>query len=132
MWKPQRPVSTVAAVVVLAALAALTWWVFLGQDTTYQLDSSGQMGGPYEAPQVVGCALTLGLLTVIGALILPDWVVIVTISLAFTVAWSINASSDITGLWVLGAIEVLLGSALGIWLVVFLTGQVKQLRRARP
>jgi len=52
MWKPQRPVSTVAAVVVLAALVALTWWV--------------------------------------------------------------------------------LGSALGIWQVVFLTGQVKQLRRARP
>ncbi len=51
-WKPRRPVSTVAAVVVLAALVALTWWV--------------------------------------------------------------------------------LGSALGIWQVVFLTGQVKQLRRARP
>jgi len=132
MWKPQSPISTVAAVVVLAALVALTWWVYLGRDTTYQLDSSGQMGGPYEAPQVVGCALTLGVLAVIGALILPDWVVVVTISSAFTVAFSIDASSDITGLWLVGAIEVLLGSALGIWLVVFLTGRIKQSRQARP
>lgn len=71
MSKLQAPASMVAGVLVLAALVVSTWRLFLGRDTTYQYDSSGQSSGPYEAPQVLWCVVVLALLTFGGALLLP-------------------------------------------------------------
>jgi len=125
MSKLQAPASLVAGVLVLAALVVSTWRLFLGRDTTYQYDSSGQSSGPYEAPQVLWCVVVLALLAFGGALLLPAWAVIGTVTAAFTVAWSVQASStDRTGLWAVGAIGVLLGTFVGTGLVVFLTDKV--------
>ncbi len=133
MRKLRTPVSMMAAVMVLAALVVATWWLFLGRDTTYQRDSSGQMSGPYEAPQILWCVVVLALLAAAGTLLLPDWAVIGTVSLAFTAAWSINASSkDVTGLWPVGAIGVLLGSSCLAGLVAFLIDKARTQHQVRP
>jgi hypothetical protein len=116
------PVDIAVGVVALAALTVSTWWVFLGSDTTYQYDSDGVASGPYQAPQVVACVVVLALLTVVGALLLPAWAAVVTVTVVFTVAWSLDAGShDLTGLWAIGALEVLAGTLIGSGLVAFLT-----------
>jgi len=74
---------------------------------------------------VLWCVVVLALLAFGGALLLPAWAVIGTVTAAFTVAWSVQASStDRTGLWAVGAIGVLLGTFVGTGLVVFLTDKV--------
>lgn len=114
-----------AGVLVLAGLVVSAWWLFLGSDTTYQHDANGVSSGPYEAPQVLWCVAALALLAFAGAVLLPVWAVIVTVPAAFTVAWSINAAStDSTGLWVVSAIGVLIGTCALSCLVGYLSEKV--------
>lgn len=109
--RPVRPAVAVIAGFVLVALTVLTWWLWLGQDSTYQRDENGQWSGPYEAPQVIACVLTLAVLAGLGTLFLPPRLVVVVSSLSFTGAWSAFAAArDTTGLWAVGAIAVLLGT----------------------
>lgn len=104
-----RPAVVVVAGLVLAACTVLTWWLWLGQDTTYQRNAQGQWSGPYEAPQVIACALTLAVLAGLGTLLLPSPLVLVVTSLSFTAAWSVFAATrDSTGLWDAGALGVLI------------------------
>lgn len=105
----------------LAALVALTWWLFLGSDATYQHDANGRASGPYAAPQVLGCIAALALLSFAGAALLPLWAVIITVTASFTVPWSIDASDDRTGLWVVGAAGVLVGTLALSCIVGYLT-----------
>ncbi len=86
----------------LAVATALTWWIWLGHDTVYQ---------PW---QVIGCGATFLLLGVLTGLRMR-WrsLAVAAMALSFTVAWSIPASSDDTGLWGVGAIMVLIGTAFG-------------------
>lgn len=110
MRKLRSPIAVSMGLVVLAALVALTWWLFLGSDTTYQHDANGRASGPYEAPQVLVCIVVLALLSIAGAAFLPLWAAIITIAASFTVPWSVDASDDRSGLWVVGAMGVLLGT----------------------
>jgi hypothetical protein len=72
--------------VVLAAATAGAWWAWLGRDTTYQVDRrTGVTSGPYEQFQVVGCVLTLLLLAVLGAILLPFWLMPVVMTACFTI-----------------------------------------------
>ena len=126
MGKLLGPVATASGVSILAASVGLTWWLFLGSDSTYQHASGGAPSGPYEAPQIVWCAVLLAVLTFAGALLLRVWAVIVTVPVSFTVAWSIDASrSDRTGLWAVGAIGVLLGTTALTGLVVYLADKIR-------
>jgi hypothetical protein len=101
--------------VVMAGATAGAWWAWLGRDTTYQVDPrTGVTSGPYEQFQVVGCVLTLLLLAVLGAILLPVWLMPVVMTACFTVCWSVDAASrDTTGLWGVGSIMVLFGLAAG-------------------
>ncbi len=110
----------------VAAATLATWWAWLGWDTEYQVDPVTEVAsGPYEAWQVVGCGLTLVLLAAGASLWTHPWLVAATLTLSFTLVWSVQAaSSDDTGLWAVGALLLLVGLstasttvAYGAWLV---------------
>ena len=117
--RPVGPAVAVTAGIVLAALTVLTWWLWLGQDTTYQRNAQGQWSGPYEAPQVIACALTLTVLAGLATVLLSAPVVIGVTALSFTAAWSIYAAArDSTGLWPIGAFAVFFGTLIGMTVAV--------------
>ncbi|WP_134661385.1 MULTISPECIES: hypothetical protein [unclassified Amycolatopsis] len=114
-------VRSVLGAVVLAGLTFATWWSWLGSDTTYQVDPvTGNRTGPYEPWQVAGCVLCLVVLAVAGTMIrLHRWVVVVVMSVVFTVAWSGAAiSADRSGMWGVGALMVAIGMVAGSYAVV--------------
>ncbi|MDT4987920.1 MAG: hypothetical protein QOI74_2014 [Micromonosporaceae bacterium] len=105
----------ILGVPILIALTVVTWWLWLGRDTTYQTDPvTGAATGPYEAWQVVGCVLSLAAIAVVGGWVLPPWAVVAAMTVSFTVAWSWAAAvTDDTGLWLVGAVLVAVGLAAG-------------------
>lgn len=122
------------AVALVAALATLTvgmWWVWLGSDTEYRFDPATQTySGPYEAAQVIACVLSLIVLAVAGALLLPPSPVVVTMTAAFATAWSINAAAnDVSGLWGVGAMLLVFGMVAGTTVVVMATQGLRRLLR---
>jgi hypothetical protein len=113
---------TALVTLVIAALTTATWWT-LGRDTTREVDAAtGDVTGPYEAPQVIACVVILVGLVVVGALVLPAWLAVLGVSLPFTAAWSLHAASnDDSGLWAVGAILVLVGTLVGGTIVTAVT-----------
>ena len=107
---------------IIAALTTATWWT-LGRDTTREVDpATGNVTGPYEAPQVIACVVVLVGLVVVGALLLPAWLAVLGVSLPFSAAWTIQASStDDSGLWAVGAVLVLVGTLVGSTIIVAVT-----------
>ncbi|WP_250797123.1 hypothetical protein [Micromonospora phytophila] len=105
----------------LAVATLATWWCWLGWDTRYTVDPvTGSTSGPYEPWQVVGCVLTLALLAALGGWYLNPLLAAATMTATFTVAWSWRAAStDDSGLWVVGAVLVLVGMAAGSTAVSF-------------
>jgi hypothetical protein len=126
----RNPYIVTLATFIIAALTTATWWT-LGRDTTHEVDAAtGAVTGPYEAPQVIACAVVLVGLTVVGALVLPAWLAVLAVSLPFTAAWSLHASSnDDSGLWAVGAILVLLGTLVGGTIVTVVTRLLVRNRR---
>ncbi|HLL68642.1 MAG TPA: hypothetical protein VK453_23440 [Micromonosporaceae bacterium] len=111
-------------VLAVAVCSALSWVAWLGWDQQYQVDPvTGVGSGPYEAWQVIGCALSL-LTLFVGALLagvrpLPASAALV---LAFTAAWTIQAArTDDTGLYGVGMILLLVGLSMATALVSVLT-----------
>jgi hypothetical protein len=109
-WK-----RTLLGVCGLAVLTVATWWLWLGWGAEYRTDPvTGASSGPYRTWQVVACVISLGLLAVVGGLLLRPWIVVPTMSFAFTVAWSAAAAArDGSGLWAIGAILIFIGMAFG-------------------
>ncbi|MGC4770018.1 hypothetical protein ACLQ25_13730 [Micromonospora sp. DT44] len=99
----------------LAVATVGVWLVWLGWDTGYAVDArTGATSGPYEAWQVIGCVLTLVLLAALAGWRLSPWLVAPVMTVAFTAAWSRQAASrDDCGLWVVGAVLVLIGMSVG-------------------
>ena len=101
--------------VTVAALAAASWYGWMGWDTEYQIDPVTQVAsGPYQAWQVIGCVLSL-LVVFVGALLAgvrPLWAS-AALTLAFTAAWTATAApEDETGMYGVGMIMVLVGLAI--------------------
>lgn len=117
--------------VALAALTVGVWWVWLGSDTGYRFDPATQTySGPYEAAQVIGCVLSLIVLAVVAALLLPPSPVVATMTAAFATAWSIDAAAgDASGLWGVGAVLLVLGMVAGTAVVVLATRGLRSLSR---
>jgi hypothetical protein len=124
----RAPATSLLTALGIAALAVGTWWVFLGTDTTRDVDPvTGSTTGPYEAPQVIGCVVVLAGLVVAGAFRLPAWLAATAVALPFTAAWSVNAAtSDDSGLWVVGGALVLVGTVGGGALVAGLTRALRK------
>ncbi|MEH1165254.1 hypothetical protein V6V47_07695 [Micromonospora sp. CPCC 205539] len=110
-----RGTRALLGVLFLAAATVGAWLLWLGRDTRQTVDpQTGATSGPYEAWQVIGCVLTLALLAALAGTRLSPWVVAPVMTVAFTVVWSWRAAStDNSGLWVVGAILVLVGMAVG-------------------
>lgn len=124
--------KTLLGALALAGATVATWWIWLGWDTEYQVDPVTQVSsGPYEPYQVVGCVLTIGALAAVAGLLLRPWVVVVTMAASFTVAWSVGAAStDDSGLWVVGAVLVAGGMVGGTALCAFGAHLLRQLTRS--
>lgn len=127
--------STTARVLItllLGAAAAASWWAWMAWDHNYQRDpATGEMHGPYQAWQVGGCVLTLLALGLYGAI---RWhpLTVTLMPICFTLAWSWTAApTDDTGLWVAGAILVLIGTSVGAFLVGLLGLTVRKTGSSR-
>jgi hypothetical protein len=113
---------SLAGAVVLAAATVLTWYLWLGRDDEYQIDANGVASGPYTTGQVAGCVLTLLVLLVAAVLLgVRPLIAAAAMTIAFTVAWTAQASEDETGLFLVGAIMIFVGSAVGTSVVAFAT-----------
>lgn len=122
-------VTRVVGIVVLALASAACWWAWAAWDTTYQVDpATGTTSGPYAGWQIAGCVLSLIVVTAVAGARLPVWVVVPTVTVAFTAAWAWTASSDTTGLWAVGAVMVACGTFLG---AAFVAGCAVPVRWAR-
>ena len=115
----------------VAVLSAACWFAWLAWDTTYQVDPvTGVASGPYEAWQVLGCVLSLAAVVVLGSLKLGPWWTVLTVTVAFTVTFSVTASSDETGLWGVGALLVAFGVAAGSTVLAMITMALASRRRS--
>jgi hypothetical protein len=116
----------------VAVLSAAAWFGWMGWDTEYDVDPVTQVSsGPYEAWQVLGCGVTL-LLVLVGALLLGVRAVVACAAqtVAFTAAWTATAATaDDSGLFVVGAVLVLLGLATATAVVAVVTNRLR--RRVR-
>jgi hypothetical protein len=123
----------VIAGVLLAAATVGCWAAWLAWESGYTTDvATGATSGPYSWWQVAGCAFTLAVLAAVAARRLSPLLIVPIMAVAFTAAWSVEASaSDETGLWGVGAVLVLFGTAAGTGVVAALS---RLLRRssARP
>lgn len=110
-----RWLRTPVAALPLALLTLAVWWAWLGWDTRRAIDPlTGAVTGPYEVWQVAGCVLTLALLAFGAGAALSPWLVAPVMTVAFTAGWAWRAAtSDDTGLWVVGAFGVFVGMAAG-------------------
>ena len=107
-----------AGVLAVAVLSAASWFAWMGWDHQYQI-VDGEPTGPYETWQVVGCVLSL-LAVFVGALLLRvrAWAAAAALVLAFTIAWTAQASgADDSGMYAVGAIGLLVGLIAGTALV---------------
>ncbi|MEU4677574.1 hypothetical protein [Micromonospora sp. NPDC023737] len=114
-WVPSGVQLTLLGGLLLAATTVGTWLAWLSWNTGYQIDpETGAVSGPYAVWQVAGCVLTLAVVAAAGGWWLSPWLVTPVMAVAFTVPWAVQAAStDGSGLWVVGATLVLIGTAAG-------------------
>lgn len=113
------------AFVVLGSAAA--WFGWMAWDQEYWTDpDTGIPQGPYRAWQVIGCGVTLVAIAV-WASRSRFWPTVLLLPPSFTLAWSVTASEDDTGLWMVGAILVAIGTTVGTLIVLGTTRLVKKI-----
>jgi len=125
----------VSGLLAVAAATVLTWWAWLGRDTTMNFDpATDTYSGPYTAAQVAGAVLTLAAVLVAAVLLrVPALPAAAAMTVAFTVVWTAQAAgSDESGLFLVGAIMLLVGMAAGTALVALVTRRLRQARPFRP
>ncbi|MBF5083609.1 hypothetical protein [Quadrisphaera sp. INWT6] len=129
-----RPVGT-SARLGLAVLAGLAVWAaWLGWDDTTSYDVvTRQDESPYVTLQVLGCALTVGVVT---ALLAARWSPVVAatgVSVGFWWAWTAWAAAyDDTGLFLVGALMLAVGLAAGTSFAAFVGVVVAARRSSAP
>ncbi|MEU7851326.1 hypothetical protein AB0B74_23845 [Micromonospora parva] len=129
-----RGTRALLGVLFLAAATVGAWLLWLGWDDEYTVDSqTGATSGPYDPWQVIGCVLTLVLLAALAGTRLSPWLVAPVMTVAFTTVWSWRAAStDDSGLWVVGGILVLVGMAAGSTLVSLAGRRIGRRMAGRP
>jgi hypothetical protein len=117
----------------LSLFAAAMWFVWLGWDHEfYEVDGVAQ--GPYRTWQVVGCGLAIATATVLAYLRVPQTAAIFGLAAAadigFAVPWAVDASSDDTGMWMVGLFLLLIGGGVGLAFLLTLTTAVRGFGRS--
>ena len=107
--------SAWAGFILALVLGAATYAVWLAWDNEYYFDAgAGAYQGPYRPAQVVGCAVTFGLVTAALALRWRPVLVAAGTSLGFWLVWTLQAGTqDETGLFIVGSLLLLVGLAAG-------------------
>lgn len=108
--------STLLWSVLSAAIVAGTYWAFLGWDRRKDLNpATGELTGPYQPWQVIGCGAVLALLAFEAGRRGRIWPVVLVLPAVLTACFAINAATDpdADGLWPIGAALVALGSSAG-------------------
>ena len=114
--RPRRPVTRSAAAFALAAvLGAATWAGWLGWDRTASYDRiTDTVQDPYVTLQVLGCALTVGLVVAVLAVRRRPLTGAGGVALGFWVPWTVDAAThDDSGLFAVGALLLAVGLAAG-------------------
>ncbi|EXF24237.1 hypothetical protein BG28_07260 [Nesterenkonia sp. AN1] len=126
----RRHVLAWSLFVILGSAGA--WFGWMAWDQEYQVDPvTGMEHGPYEAWQVIGCGITL-LLIALWTSRSRWWLTVLLLPPSFTVAWSLTAAAeDSTGLWLVGAMLVGIGSTLGTVVVLGITRLTQVIWRQR-
>ncbi|WFE99728.1 hypothetical protein [Micromonospora sp. WMMD964] len=129
-----RGTHALLGVLFLAAATVGTWLLWLGWDDEYTVDAeTGATSGPYAPWQVIGCVLTLVLLAALAARRLSPWLVVPVMTVSFTAAWTWRAASaDDSGLWAVGAVLVLVGTAAGSTAVSLAARRLGRRSAGRP
>jgi hypothetical protein len=98
-----------------AVFGALTWGSWLGWDRTTSYDViTGTEQTPYVTLQVLGCALTVGVVTAVLAARWHPVAGAAGVSVGFWLAWTVDASTqDDSGLFMVGAVMLAVGLAAG-------------------
>ncbi|XVX20659.1 hypothetical protein ACQP1U_01895 [Actinomycetota bacterium] len=108
---------TLAWSVALALIAAAAYAAFLGWDDEYQTDPvTGQVAGPYAAWQVIGLALVIAVTAAVAGWHGQGRTAVLTMPVALTLAFIVSALllPDETGLFLVGALLMLIGSLIGV------------------
>lgn len=129
----ERPRSRSVQFALSVAAGALVWAGWLGWDTTATYDVvTRQVESPYVTLQVLGCALTVGVVTaVLGA---RWWWAAVAggVSVGFWLGWTTQAgASDSTGLYLVGSLLLAFGLAAGTPFAAFVGRVLARARRER-
>lgn len=113
MTASRRPPGFVIAVGLL--LGASTWGAWLGWDHTASYDVvTGTIQSPYVTLQVLGCALTVGVVTAVLAARWHPVAGAAGVGLGFWLVWTVDAASrDDTGLFAVGSMMLAVGLVLG-------------------
>jgi hypothetical protein len=110
-----RAAAVLGRLLVCLLLGAAVWGAWLGWDHTYYYDAATHTNqGPYRPAQVVACAATVALLTVLLALRWHPMLVAAGITVGFWTVWTVQASGDdSSGLYVVGSALLLVGLVIG-------------------
>jgi hypothetical protein len=102
------------ATTALAVLTGLGTWLFLGPNAAPVVDSNT---GEYTADAlllILSCGATLLALIIATTFFARPLLVVPAVALPFTAAWSVAAATtDDSGLWVIGAVFALIGATVG-------------------
>jgi hypothetical protein len=128
------PWFQIAGVLTVAVLSALLWYAWMGWDTQYQTDPVTKVAsGPYEAWQVIGCAVSL-LVVLVGGLLagVRPLLASAALTVAFTAAWTATAApKDETGLYGVGMMLLLAGLTAGTTVISFIFLAIRRLWSGR-
>jgi hypothetical protein len=119
--------STKLAMVVAVAVVAVGGW--LGwHEQKHQVPGSTAVEGPYEPWQVFALAITLATAVAVAAWLGIGTYAVVSASVATTVMFSVDASTQQTigaNLWPAGAVFLLIGALVGLGVVALLVGGIR-------
>lgn len=103
-----------------AAAGVLVWVAWLGWDDTASIDVvTRQVESPYVSLQVLGCALSVGVLTAVLARWCSPVASACGVSAGFWFAWTAWAANDETGLFMIGALMLGAGLLVGTAFTAF-------------
>lgn len=120
---------SLAGTLTVALATVLTWWAWLGRDTTMNYDPATQTySGPYSTAQVAGAVLTLILLLVAAILLrVHPALAAAAMTVSFVAAWTVSAAAqDESGLFLVGAFLLTAGMAAGTTVVAAITSRLRR------
>ncbi|MEV0594633.1 hypothetical protein [Nonomuraea cavernae] len=125
--RTHRVMARVWIGLILAVASLANYLAWLGWDQERDVEPDGSLSGPYQPWQVAGLVIVLGILAVLAGR--RGHPVIGTLSIAGVtwLSWSIDAAtSDDSGLWVVGAVLLFPAVFVGVAVVAFWAGHAKK------